>query len=245
MPVLHQILAVEKGVKNRVNTALTAVHHGNQKADAFSGVNRHYTPLVEGPAEELPSENVLVQRSGPNVLKQASKLLTELFDVTAQRDYTNTEAKADIVVDGQTLLRQVPSTFLIFLGKQLEDVRTLVTEIPVLDPAYTWTLDPNTGLYASNVIRTARTKKVEGFVVVIPPTKEHQGKHEKITKDEVAGTWATTKLSGSLPAPRKEELLERVEKLIKAVKFAREEANGTTVKPMPSTGDAIFGFLFR
>mgnify|MGYP001431526085 CR=1 FL=1 len=242
--VLHQVLAVEKGVKNRATAALTEIHKANQKADAFAGLQKQYTPITED-GEKLPSENVLVQRSAPSVLKQAAKILTELFDVTAQRDYTNCEAKADVVVDGVALLKDVPATHLLFLEKQLVDVRTLIGEIPTLDPAYTWTRDENSGLFASNVVQTTRTKKVEEFVVVLQPTKEHPGKHEKVTKDVTAGTWATTKLSGALPAPRKEELTERIEKLIKAVKFAREAANGTEVKPMTSLGDAIFGYLLR
>jgi hypothetical protein len=39
------------------------------------------------------------------------------------------------------------------------------------------------------------------------------------------------------------ELLERVEALQTAVKFAREEANGTTVTDQ-HVGEAVFGYLF-
>jgi hypothetical protein len=52
------------------------------------------------------------------------------------------------------------------------------------------------------------------------------------------------KFSGALPAKRVSELLERVEKLQNAVKFAREEANGTQAVDR-KVGDKVFGYLFR
>lgn len=244
MSALHQILAVEKGAKNRAESAVTEIHKSNQKPDLFAGQAREYTPKTEE-GEKLPPENTRVQREAEKVLKQVAKIWSEVFDVTAQRDFTNCVAKADVVVDGQTIIPQAPATFLLFLEKKLLDARTLVNELPTLDPAYTWAQDVNSGLFCSNAIQTTRTKKVEDFVVVIQPTKEHAGKHEKVTRDEIAGTWTTVKQSGALPIPRKEVLIERVEKLIKAVKFAREAANATEVVPVPQVGDAIFGYLFR
>lgn len=240
---LHQVLAIEKGTKNKVLSGVTEIHKSNQKAGLFEGQTRHYSPLTEE-GEKLASENTLVQRSAPAVLKQAAKLLSELFEVTAQRDFTNCNAKADVVVDGQVLVKAAPATYLLFLEKQLVDVRTLITELPTLDSAFKWSIDDNTGLYSSNVVQSTRTKKEESFVVVIAPTKEHPGKHEKVTKDVAVGTWNTTKLSGALPIPKKEVLLEKVEKLLKAVKYAREEANSAAVVPVPPIGDALFGYLF-
>lgn len=242
MPVLHQIIAVEKGIKNKALTGVTEIHKSNQKAGLFEGQTRHYSPLIEE-GEKLASENTLVQRSAPTVLKQAAKLLSELLEVTAQRDFTNCVAKADVVIDGLTIVKDAPTTYLLFLEKQLVDIRTLISELPTLDSAFKWTIDENTGLYHSNEVQSTRTKKEESFVVVIAPTKEHPGKHEKVTKDVAVGTWSTTKLSGALPIPRKEALLEKVEKLMKAVKYAREEANSAPVAPVPPIGDAIFGYL--
>jgi hypothetical protein len=58
------------------------------------------------------------------------------------------------------------------------------------------------------------------------------------------GYWTTVKFSGALPARRVNQLLERVEKVQQAVKFARKEANGTEVEDQ-RIGDAVFGFLFE
>ncbi len=57
------------------------------------------------------------------------------------------------------------------------------------------------------------------------------------------GYWRTVKYSGALPARKVAALLERVEKLQRAVKFAREEANAVEVKQQ-KVGAALFGYLF-
>ena len=56
-------------------------------------------------------------------------------------------------------------------------------------------------------------------------------------------TWDTVKHSGALPPKRKQELLERVEKVIKAVKFAREEANAQEAEKR-DVASALFEYLF-
>jgi len=51
------------------------------------------------------------------------------------------------------------------------------------------------------------------------------------------------KFSGALPAQRVNELVDRVERLQEAVKFAREEANSLEVEDV-KVGEKILGFLF-
>ena len=62
-------------------------------------------------------------------------------------------------------------------------------------------------------------------------------------EDIVVGYWKTVKFSGALPASRVKELLDRVEKLQQAVKFAREEANGIEVQDK-RVGETLFSYLF-
>jgi len=58
-----------------------------------------------------------------------------MFDIVATQDWANCQAVADVVVDDQVILAQVPFTHLLFLEKQLLDIQTLVEKLPVLDPA--------------------------------------------------------------------------------------------------------------
>jgi hypothetical protein len=57
------------------------------------------------------------------------------------------------------------------------------------------------------------------------------------------GYWRTVKFSGALPAKRVNELLEKVEKVQQAVKFAREEANGVEVTDA-TAGEKVLGYIF-
>ncbi|MBA3531781.1 MAG: hypothetical protein H0T73_07680 [Ardenticatenales bacterium] len=169
--------------------------------------------------------------------------LTELFDVTATKDWTNCSARADVVVDGQTLLTQVPITYLLFLEKQLVDLRTFVTKLPILDASEIWTFDPSADAWATEPMQTTRTKKIPRNHVKAEATEHHPAQVELYHEDLVVGTWRTVKFSGALPARRVNELLERVERLQKAVKFAREEANAVEAEEQ-QVGANVLNYLF-
>lgn len=242
MTILHQIIAVEKGTKTRTYAAVTEIHKANQHANLFEGVAKTYQPNEEG-GEVFPPESVIVQKVGQHQLDDVARHLTELFDITATKDFANTTAKADVVLDnGTVIVKDAPVSFLLFLEKQLNDVRTLIDKMPTLDPAVQWTKDPNSYTFISEPIKTHRTKKVQKPLILAPATDKHPAQTQLITEDVVVGYWTAVKRSGALPIPRKAELLARVEKLAKAVKFAREKANGAEA-PEQNVGAAIFSYI--
>ena len=243
MTKLNQIVAVEKSVKSRVYGDFTELHKASQKPDLFTGFSKNYRKRDEE-GEDYPPEQKRVQLEGGEVLAQVAKLLTELLDVTATKDFANCHAFAHVVVDGQTLIKDAPVPYLLFLEKQITDLHTFVDKIPTLDNADDWTSDPNSGLYKTPSIATHRTKKVQKPIVMYEATEKHPAQTQLITEDMVVGYWDTVKQSGALPIPRKRELLERIEKLSQAVKFAREQANNQDVEEK-KVGETIFGYLFR
>jgi len=170
-------------------------------------------------------------------------VLTRLFDVTATKDWANTQAKADVVVDGQVLLSQVPATYLLFLEKQLVDLHTFVSKLPVLDASETWTFDNSADAWATEPMQTTRTKKIPRNHVKAEATEHHPAQVEVYYEDVVVGYWRTVKFSGALPAARVNELIERVQKLQQAVKFAREEANNIEVQDQ-KVGETVFKYIF-
>jgi hypothetical protein len=242
MTKLNQIIAVEKGIKSKSYAELTEAHHNVQKQALLSGLSRVYQPKDEE-GEQLPPESTRVQLKAEEVLRQTTANLTRLFDVTATKDWANCVAKADVVVDGTAVVRDVPVSYLLFLEKQLSDLSTFVKKLPILDAAETWTHDPSTDTWKTEPVRTLRTKKVPRNHVKAEATEKHPAQVEVYHEDVAIGTWTTTKFSGALPAQRVNELLERVEKLSQAVKFAREEANTYEVADQ-RVGDAVFGYLF-
>ena len=243
MPKLNQILAIEKGIKTRVYAEFTDLHNATQKPALMNGFTKTYQPRGED-GETYPPESQKVQYEHAGVFDRVAANLTELFDITATKDWANCTARADVVVDGRVLIKDVPATYLLFLEKQLSDLTAFVQKMAELDPASDWNVDPSTGLFKTEPTATQRTKKVQRAIVLYDATEHHPAQTQLITEDHVVGQWVTTKLSGALPAPRKKALLARIEKLAHAVKYAREQANSADVVEQ-KTGAAVFDYLFK
>lgn len=242
MTRLNQIVAVEKGIKSRTFSELTEAHHQLAKNPLLSGISRTYRPKDEE-GEQLPPESTRVQVKAERVLETTAEILTKLFDVVATKDWANCTATADVVVDGRTLVKDAPVTYLLFLEKQLVDLHTFVRKLPVLDAAESWEYDASADCYATEPVNTVRTKKIPRNHVKAEATEKHPAQVEVYHEDVVVGYWRTIKFSGALPAKRVNELTERVEKLQHAVKFAREEANNAEITQR-KLGEDIFGYLF-
>jgi len=242
MARLNQIIAVEKSVKGQSFQDLTEAHHQLQKPTLLAGIARTYRPKDEE-GEELPPESTRVQLKAEEVIRQVTASLTKLFDVTATKDWTNCNAKADVVVDGRTLLTQVPATYLLFLEKQLVDLHTFVKKLPTLDAAETWNYDQSADAFATEPVQTLRTKKVPRNHVKAEATDKHPAQVDVYYEDITVGYWRTVKFSGALPARRVNEMLARVERLQEAVKFAREEANNHEAEEQ-KVAEPIFSYIF-
>lgn len=239
---LNQILAVEKGVKAQNYGKIGEIDKTLQKSDLFNGFHKDYHKVNED-NEELPTESKRVQKTVRDELRQVIGLSTEWWNLTAMKDWTNCGAKADIVLDGGTLQRNVPVTYLLFLEKQLTDLRTMAGRLPTLDESENWTHDENSGLYKSGVVKTHRTKKVPRVLTLTPTTEHHPGTAQVYTDDIIAGHWHTTRHSGAMRKPDRERLLERIDRLLRAVKQAREQANGIEVTDEPRIGEVLFDYL--
>lgn len=242
MAKLNQIVAVEKDVKKSVYADLTAAHHLLQQNKLLFGLSRTYQPFAED-GTKYPSESAVVQVRTKEIVEQTSKLLVKLFDVTATKDWANCQAKADVVVDGRVLVSGAPVTYLLFLEKQLTDIHTFVKKLPLLDPSETWVWDEATNSFKTPQHQTIKTSKKPFAFVKAPATKEHPAQVDVLHQDIAEGTWTEVKFSGAFPAQLVKELLDRVEKLQMAVKFAREEANSLDVSNV-SIGKSVFNYLF-
>jgi hypothetical protein len=239
---LCQIIAVEKSVKNKAHAGITEAYQKMQKGALTQGISRTYRPSDEM-GENLPAESTKVQLNASDLLKDVSKVMTDLFDVTATKDVANCDAKADVVVGDIVLAKDMPVTYLLFLEKKLVDIHTFVSKLPTLDPSEEWSLDPNVGCFVSKVAETVKTKKVFVPLVLAPATDKHPAQVKEGFEDKPVGTWRTVKFSGALPAQKVADMLDKVERLQRAVKFAREEANGRSIEQV-KVGEKILNFLF-
>ena len=242
MAKLNQIIAVEKGVKSRTSADITATYKAVQKGELFSGFSKTYQPNDEE-GEDLPPERKRVQLTAQDAINAVSRSMTELMDIVARKDWSNCLAKADVVVDDIVLLRSAPVSYLLFLEKQLTDMHTFTKHLPILDEAETWTKDVNSGIFKAEETKTHRTKKLQKAIVMYPATDKHAAQTQLITEDVLVGFWTTVKQSGAMPKPDRQALVERIEKVLKAVKEAREAANSIDEASTPDVGSSIFSYL--
>jgi hypothetical protein len=240
---LNAVIAVEKGIKARAHGVLTEQYKTVQKAELFSGLVRVYQKKDDA-GEDLPSEKKHVQFRIQDVLATVRLSQSELYDVTAQKDLANTLARAAILIDGKPITPELPVTTLLFLEKQITDLRTFIGSLPVLDVSESWDLDGHSGLYKTEPVGTHRTKKVVRPLVLYPATPEHPAQTQIVQEDVIAGFWNTTRQSAAMPRPEKERIAERAEKLLIAIKEARERANDIEASKKPAIGSAVFEFLF-
>lgn len=244
MAQLHHLIALETGIKPQRYAEITDLHKLCQKPGLFNGFTKTYQKREEE-GEELPSETLKVQQIVAEVLAKARTAYQDWWTITARKEWANAQAKADVMVGAQTLIADVPVTFLLFLEKQLTDLRTFVSKLPTLDSTEDWHADPNTGWYRTGMVATHRTKKVQRALVLHAPTVEHPAQTQLITEDIVAGYWQLIKYSAALSLPERQRLAERVETLLRAVKTAREEANSTQESPVPPIAEALLDYLFQ
>src|SRR6266567_4738046 len=171
---LNQILAIEKGAKTGAEERLTRLHHTLAKEDLLSGMSRTYLKRNEDDPELAPPhEQKHVQVRAADTLAEVAHVLTDYWDIAAAKESTNCLAKSDLVVDGQVLLKELPATLLLFLEKQLVNLHTYVSKLPVLNPSEVWEVDPATNLFVTPEKESIRTKKVPRAFIKAEATDKH------------------------------------------------------------------------
>lgn len=241
MTRLNQVVALELGVKQEADKALETAKHKSALLPQMAGISRVYTPK-DDEGDRLPPESTKVQIDVASIIEELRAPTARLFDLVLTKEAMNQETAANVVVDGQTLLENVPVTVLLFLERQLALLKTFVQGLPVLDPAESWTGD-EPGIYRTPPRSTVRTVKLPKAFIRYEATKEHPAQVDAYTEDKVVGDWETIKFSGAIRASDKIAILDRIRKVTQAVLQAREEANSVVVRDA-KMGEDVLEFIF-
>ncbi len=232
MPKLNQILAIEKGERQKSTAELTALHRRAEKPELYEGRTRTYKPAADA-GEQLPDEVQLVQVRATEVMHQVAAILAPAWNIVASKDWANAkDARADVVLDGTVLIEQAPVSYLLWLEKELNNLLTFVKKMPVLDPSEKWTFSSDQNVYSTAMSWTNRQKPELKTLVKVPPTDKHPAQTETYTENTVVGKFESTRMSGAWQAERKERVLERIAAVRSAVLFAREQANNVETQKM-------------
>jgi hypothetical protein len=243
-PKLHQIVAIEADIRNQSTKDLTDQYHKIQKADALIGLYHEYQPVRED-GEKFDAERRALQVRLPEVLEEVQRIMIKQVDIVATRDIANTAAKADIVLDDGTVLAMgLPSPFLLWLEKKLDDLHAVATKLPTLPADTEWEWNKEQYCFKNkHEVKTTKTSKIQEPLVLYQATDKHPAQTQLITRDQTIGHWNKNTYHGALPVAEVKAFKERVEKLQKAVKLARERANQVEA-PEQNVGANILNYIF-
>jgi hypothetical protein len=241
---LSQVVGVEKQLRKKDNEVGTKLKKDVQAPSVVTGSTKLFEPLNDDIPEvqRAPDEYQEVALTVPDALDLAAKYAIPALDVVATKDTTNQSAVADIAYDG-SLIEDVPISHLLFLENYLQEWRTFVAVLPVLDPSRKWTMvDGQRGLHRSEPEKTHRTLPDTVPVTLYDATDKHPAQVQLVQKSVHVGTFTKTILSGAITQDRKRKLLDNVDGLLSAVKDAISRANRTDAEEV-TEGNMIFGIL--
>lgn len=244
MPKIHELIPVEADkitvAKSLVDEAVTTF---SKKTDHFQGHTRKVTMYdEERQAENLVDRKELVD-TVDSKLDHVWTALREAIDVslTKENSNTNPKARADVIIDGKTVLKDIPTTGLLALEKRLSALKDLYQSIPTLDPAFAWVPDASAAIPGSMKTKHAqesqKTEKVPGFQVMYEATDKHPAQVREYTMDKNVAKVEIERQSGMVSPATKAQWLGRITALATAVKEARQRANMADVVELKVADD--------
>lgn len=242
MSKLHEIIAVEPDLKataTRVTTTIQSLFLGGK--ERLTGQVRKYRPMEDG-GETFVDEVTELATTSAKELAQFQTAFGDWMDVAVQKEVTNSNTKADVVLRGKNLLTGLTAPALLNLESKLSALRSVYEAIPTNDPSERWEYSTQEGCYISPARDSYRTKKVVKSIILAPATVQHPAQVQAFNEDERAGTWTTVKRSGMLSPIEKRDLLSRIDELIRAVKGARQRANDVEVINV-KVADVLFRYI--
>jgi len=243
--MLHEVLAVESDLRNTANKILDEAGRTFDKASHFTETLKKYEPFNDEDRDVVPEVHTEMVTTVHDKLQYVFDHLIRYIDAKLQKEATNQDAKADVVIGDRVIAENVPATMLLGLETELKGWRKVLNKIPTLQPGIKWEKDESKSddvWVTAEPIKTLRTKKVIKSKVLYDATKEHPAQIDKWSEDEAVGTFTKIEWSGMLSPAEKSELLSRLDSIERAVKEARQRANTTTLKKV-RIGHAIFSYL--
>ena len=244
-PKLHELLAVRTSLKAQAaSTQADLENTFEKKQHHFTARVKSFTPAGEN--AETKVEDVLeLQTSVKGELRWIKGFMAKAMDSHLHIAEGNTKAFADIVLEGgMELARAVPASTLLDLETSIEDLRKFAAKIPTLDPAKGFKLDPDRGegVYVARDVEKVRTQMVKKIYTLYPATDKHPAQTQLLDEQVPIGTIREREWSSMLTPAQKAEILDRIEKLARAVKKARARANEVEVDTTHGIGGVLLTY---
>ena len=231
MPKLHEILAVENDLGATMNKLLEEKRNlFASKTDRFMGYNTTTTFIADNRQSENKEDYHEIVTTVPESLQYLVNPIAKYLDVDLQKNRTNQEAVADLVVEGNILAKNLPATFLLGLENHLKRVRSVYQEIPTLKPGVRWTPSETVDhVYETQNPDTFKTEKTPMVKSLAAATASHPEQVHVWNEDRPVARIVKTESSGMMKPMDKSKLLARIDLLMHGVKQARQRANSVEV----------------
>jgi len=234
MSKLHELLAVESDLESvSKKTTEEAIKTFKSKTQHFLAMHRVCEMFDEESRDQAPPDEFLsMVTTVHDKLDYVGGKIGKYYDAVLQKELTNQTTKADLVIDGKVIEKDLPATFLLGLETKLKKIRELYESIPTLAPGVEWVPDENQG---SDVFKMKhpeekyKTAKTFQHKVLYDATKEHPAQIERWEETVNVGKFTKDVWSGMISSADKAILLGRLDKLLQAVKKARQKANNIKV----------------
>lgn len=235
MPIkLSAILGEEKKMVPTWDGQLTEIQLLVRKTSFFNGFVRTYHPFsVEGETEiKYPEERQNVEQRADDLIVRAMNSWTDIFNITFTKDKANMEACADVVVNDVIMVKDAPVSWLLWADKRMQEVRTFFDSLPTLNEAEIWEKDDVSGMWRSVPTETIKTEKIPVPYIMYEHTDKHAAQVERVQKDVPIGRYKKQNFSSALKAERKRRVLEKIDRVLVALKVARANANSIEVEKL-------------
>lgn len=243
---LHELLAAESGVTKVYDELLGESEKVFAKPAHFTKIvtDKHYFDATEASKLDTSEVTDMVTTVDERLSYFFGRPFTNCIDTILQKDATNANAVADLVVSGQTLAYKVPAITLLAWEKRFEGLRKLLLAIPTHQPGVEWEDDSDTGYKVSKGVKTFTTKKTMKPVVLHAESVHHPAQVEKVFEDVPIAEITKTTYSGMWTSLQKADALARLDALHIAIKQARQRANRTDVVKH-KVGESLARFILK
>ena len=241
--LLHQLLAFESTEVSKSKKAIDDLKNNfTNNQTQFDGHSRVYLPDNES-YDRVDNEYREVVSSVGDKLNSFSTIVTKAINTVLSKEQTNSSgtAKAELIVNGKNF-GEFAATSLLHLEKVLVEIKKAFEAIPTLHSGKSWTHNSDTGLYQTEKAVTYRNLKEIVPIVLYEATDKHPAQVKESTRMVKVGEYHENHFSGRIFQKRKNEILDRIDLLIKEVKCSREKANSVPVKNV-KIAEEIFNFI--
>lgn len=245
MPKLHEILAAEDTVVKAANKLLGEMAAKfNKHSEYFFGSIRELRRINDSPEDVALAEAARKEKplatTVPDEVGYTLPFLAKALDLRLQKHYANQCAISDIVLDGNTVMKDAPVDFLLDLEKELPRLRDVFLTMPTLDPSKDWVVNRKGAYRTKTAATSAQTETREVPVVLAPATDKHPAQVKMGSETRAVGVFHDHVFSGAVTTQQKADILSLCDRLIIAVKEARMRANMTeALKPHESSAKIL------